>query len=306
MHGGFSNVGSQKAVRFNFRTVFLAGGRVGWFYAAVILSFMALEDRVLFARLGVGVDPPNRDIAEIQLEAEDGIRLHAWYCPCPAVLRTNSSDHPVVLYCHGSSGDHTARWAPAFHLQRTLGADVLLFSYRGFGRSEGSPSEAGLYRDGRAAWNYLTYRRGIHPSRIILYGESLGSGVATELAVAFGNAHRALVLQSAYTSIPDIVQNIAPWAPVGPMIRNEFSSIGRIGKHRRPLILIHGELDPLVPFAHAKRLYEAAARPKLLIARPDRGHNEVLDLRVFDEIAAFLKASEGGGVESGPGERPTS
>jgi fermentation-respiration switch protein FrsA (DUF1100 family) len=273
------------------RTAVLTGGRAGWLYSSVILSFMALESRVLYSRLGMSSAPPNSDVEEVQIETVDGVRLHAWYCSCPIANRARAVP-PVVLYCHGSSGDHTARWAPAFHLQRTLGADVLLFSFRGFGRSEGSPTELGLYRDGRAAWEYLTERRGIDPSRIILYGESLGTGVAIELAVAVAdNRHRALILQSAYTSIPDIAQNIAPWAPVAPMMRNKFPSIERIGKHRRPLILIHGELDPLVPYSQAKRLYEAAVEPKLLIARADRGHNEVLDLRVFDQIAAFVKAT---------------
>jgi pimeloyl-ACP methyl ester carboxylesterase len=228
---------------------------------------------------------PTRDMAhtpadaglayeDVGLAASDGVRLHAWFVPARADSATGP-DPPgagvTLLFLHGNASNISDRVEKAASIAG-LGANVLLLDYRGYGRSEGRPAERGTYRDARAAWDHLTGARGFDPRAIVLYGESLGTGVATWLAreVRVGG----VVLEEAFTSVPDVAQALYPFLPVHPLVRNRYDSIGRIAKIGAPLLLLHSRDDEYFPLRHAERLLEAARPPKRLVVLRG-GHNEV-------------------------------
>jgi fermentation-respiration switch protein FrsA (DUF1100 family) len=223
----------------------------------------------------------------VWLTTSDGVRLEGWYCSCRKPIARSNSERLVVLLCHGNGGTLRDREYISQLFEEMLGWDVFLFDYRGYGRSEGTPTEAGLYRDSRAAWTYLTAERKIPPERILIYGESLGTAVALELANAV-QSHRALVLQSAFTSIPDVAQAAYPLLPVRALARNRFDSLSRIGKHSRPLFCIHGDLDPIVPYEQGRRLYEAGKEPKHFLTQRGRMHDDACDAGAIVKLAKFL------------------
>lgn len=201
---------------------------------------------------------------EVELLAEDGVRLHGWFLPVKGSRLT-------VLVCHGNAGNVSHRLDRALLMQSRLGVDTFLFDYRGYGASEGSPDEKGTYRDGRAAYRWLI-ARGLDPERVVLFGESLGSAVALQLAVEV--EARGLVLESPFTSIPDMVRAVYPFLPLWPLIRTRYDNVAKVARLRMPLLVLHGERDDVVPFAQGRRVFDAAPEPKRFFAIPGAGHND--------------------------------
>jgi len=156
------------------------------------------------------------------------------------------------------------------------GLDVLLFDYRGYGRSTGRPSERGTYADARAARAALLALPGVDPERLVYYGESLGGAVALELAIEA--APRGLVLQSTFTSIRAMGRAVYPFIP-GLLVPDAYPSLARIRRLRAPLLLVHGENDEIVPLAHGRALFEAAPEPKRFLALAGVGHNDLVARR---------------------------
>jgi fermentation-respiration switch protein FrsA (DUF1100 family) len=204
----------------------------------------------------------------IDLRSSDGVRVSAWYLP----VRLPSENRRAVLFCHGNAGNIADRLPRVAELHGQLGVDVLLFDYRGYGASDGTPSEEGTYRDGRAAYDYLRETKGVPPERIVLYGESLGAGVAVQLATEVGA--RALVLEAPFTSIPDMAAEVYPWLPFRRWIRTQYDNLTKIVSIEIPLLIIHGTRDPTVPFAHGERLFRAASDPKRFLAVNGAGHTD--------------------------------
>jgi hypothetical protein len=220
---------------------------------------------------------------EVWLRAEDGVRLHAWFLPVPDARLT-------VLLSHGNGGNISHRLDRALLVQSRLGASVFLYDYRGYGSSEGSPDEAGTYRDVRSAYEYLVAEKKVDPARLVLFGESLGSAVALDLALERPAA--ALVLESPFTSVPDMARTTA-FAPLAPFVRTRYDNLGKIARLRMPLLVLHGDQDEIVPFAQGRRLFEAAPLPKRFFAIPGARPQRHL-LRVGGEpywraLADFLK-----------------
>jgi fermentation-respiration switch protein FrsA (DUF1100 family) len=151
-----------------------------------------------------------------------------------------------------------------------MGWSCLLFDYRGYGASEGSPNESGTYRDAEAAYDALR-QAGFEPARIVLHGESLGAGVAFELATRREVA--AVIAESAFTSLPALGAELYRWLPVRLLARYRYDNRAKIGSLRVPVLLIHSPTDEIVPFAHAQRLLAAANEPKQLLVT-DAGHND--------------------------------
>ncbi|HEU4829620.1 MAG TPA: alpha/beta fold hydrolase [Gemmatimonadales bacterium] len=196
----------------------------------------------------------------VEFPASDGVRLHAWIVPAAAA----DSSGFWLLIAHGNYGSIGFGDRPAFYAAaRDIGLNLLAFDYRGFGRSGGRADEEGLYRDAEAAYRYLTDSLQVPPDRIVLFGHSLGTGVATELATRVPSA--ALVLEAAYTSLPDIGQAAYPWVPVGLLAGERFETIDRIGKVTVPKLLLHSPEDDIVPYAHGRRVYEAANGSKRFV-----------------------------------------
>lgn len=252
-------------------------------YCFICLAFYLLQARLIFfPSHSVRLTPADMRIAydDVTLTASDGVKLNAW-----AV--TAKSAAPWIILCHGNGGNIADR----LHLVRMfhdLGASLLLFDYRGYGRSEGSPSEEGLYLDVDTAWKYLTEQRHVAPSDIVVWGESLGGGPATWLAA--NRTVGALVLQSTFTSVDDMGVGLYPWLPIRMLCRNRFASIDRIASIQCRKLFMHSKIDTIVPQRYGKRLYEAAAAPKQWL-EISGGHNDGLDqqpLEVRQAIRSFL------------------
>jgi fermentation-respiration switch protein FrsA (DUF1100 family) len=199
------------------------------------------------------------------LLTDDDTRIHAWYLPPP------EGGVYTVLVCHGNAGNISGRLDRALLLQRELSASVLLFDYRGFGRSEGSPDEEGTYRDALAAYRYLAEEREVDTRRIILFGESLGAAVAIELARRVPVA--AVVLEAPFASIRAMARVAYPFLPTG-WVRTKYDNLAKIGELDVPLLILHGTRDDTVPFAQGEALFRAAREPKEFVAVEGAGHSD--------------------------------
>ena len=190
-----------------------------------------------------------------------GTRLHGWYVP---------HEHPraVILLAHGNAGNVTHRADLLRDLHDQMRTSVLCFDYRGYGRSEGTPDEQGVLADARAARAWLAARAGIPERQIVMMGESLGGGVAVDLAAADGA--RGLVLKSTFSSIRDVAAADFPCSPVRPLVQIRFDSAAKIPNYHGPLLQFHGDNDHTIPLASARRLFAAANEPKRLRHHPRR------------------------------------
>jgi hypothetical protein len=239
--------------------VFLA---VVWIGAAVVLK--AGERSLVYLPGAREVPEPHSSLAlrhrSIELLTADSVLLHAWIIPAAPA----DSSGFWLLIAHGNYGSIGFGERPDFYAAaRDIGLNLFAFDYRGFGRSGGRPEEDGLYRDAEAAYRYLTDSLAIPPRRIVLFGHSLGTGVATELATRVPSA--ALVLEAAYTSLPDIGQAAYPWLPVKLLAGERFETIEKIGRVTVPMLLLHSPDDEIVPYEHGRRVYEAARGEKRFV-----------------------------------------
>ncbi len=200
---------------------------------------------------------------DVRLTTSDGIELHGWYLPAPGEARY------TVLFFHGNAGNisHRLYTLDAFH---QLGVATLIIDYRGYGQSEGSPPESGLYRDAEAAWKYLAEERGVEPERVISFGRSLGAPVAARLAAE--RPVGGLVLESAFTSVPDLGAELYPIFPVRMLARMQYPTREFVTRVDAPVLVIHSPDDETIPFRHGKALYEAASAPKRFL-RIEGDHN---------------------------------
>lgn len=255
-------------------------------YAGIALYLYFSQARMLFL-----ADLPSREVtatpAVIGLEFEslsiktmDGETLDGWYVPA-------KNPRGTLLFFHGNAGNisHRLDSIGIFHL---LDLNVLIFDYRGYGRSTGKPSEQGTYRDAEAAWGYLTEQRGIPPGEILLFGRSLGGAVATWLATRVEPA--GLIVESSFSSVPDMGADLYPWLPVRWLARLSYDSKACIGTVQAPVLVIHSAQDEIIPFHHGQALFEAATEPKSLL-EISGGHNDgfILDRQRYQQgIGEFL------------------
>lgn len=222
---------------------------------------------------------PTREFAvtpsQLQLPYEDVYinvtakeRIHGWYFA--ANNPDSGQEGPVALFCHGNAGNISHRLETVV-LILSLGVDILLFDYRGYGKSDGSPSEANIYADAKACYNWLVEQKGVRPENIILFGRSLGGAVAIELA------RRAkcggVVVESSFTSAADMGKRMFPFIPIKYLVRYRFDSIGKIGSLTCPVLVTHSPDDDIVPFEMGRRLFAAANEPKRFITLRG-GHND--------------------------------
>jgi len=230
---------------------------------------------------------------DVEIPTEDGERLHAWWFRTP--------DEPLghVLLCHGNAGNVADRLLHA-RLLTDVGFDVLVFDYRGYGRSTGRPDEEGTYRDARAARTTLLKLEGIDPRHVVYLGESLGGAVA--LALAIEAPPRALVLTSTFTSVRDMARLHYPVVPA-VLVPDAYPSLARIPGLRCPVLILHGDRDEIVPVAHARSLLAAAPEPKQLRVFAGAGHNDLLDRDGHAWAAAIAEWSRNQGCGTIPGTR---
>ena len=240
------------------------------------------------------------NVADLTIKAHDGIELHGWLSVAMAGTSPNDIDaddiaapNPVVLFFSGNAGNRSLRSTPIMALN-SLGADVAIFDYRGFGENEGSPTEANFALDARTIWDHLTNERQISPQQIVIYGESLGGGTAAKLASDLcheGIEPGGLILQSTFSSLVDVGWAHFPIVPVSLLLLDRFPSSVRVRTVTCPILQVHGQLDSIVPFEIGQKLYDAVPEKssrgiaKRLIALPKTDHNDVFsfgqDYQVF-------------------------
>jgi uncharacterized protein len=222
-------------------------------------------------------------VREVMLSTEDGLSLLSWYLPA-------RPGRPVIAYFHGNGGHIGYRAQRLLRFARE-GYGVLIPEYRGYGGNPGAPSETGFYADGRAALAFLDHEA-IAATRLVLYGESLGSGVAVELAVRHEIA--GLILEAPFTSVAEVAQCHFPFVPAARLVTDRFDSLSRIGRVRAPILVLHGEGDRVVPVRFGRALLDAAPEPKEGWFAPEAGHEDLARFGGLDVVVAFIERRLGG------------
>ncbi|MEZ4455708.1 MAG: alpha/beta hydrolase [Gemmatimonadales bacterium] len=234
-------------------------------YGGMVAWLLANETRMVFQPTAYGgreqvavMDSLGLDLTPVRIGSGPGVSLAAW------VIRADSSG-PWLLFCHGNAGNITLAKRQRFYRDAARsGFNMLAFDYRGFGSSSDStPSEAGVYADARAAYRYLRDTLGVATDRIVIYGHSLGGGVATELATTEPAA--GLILEGTFTSVPAVGSERYPFLPIDALASNRFDNAAKIGRLAMPLLILHARADGTIPFPHGERLFAAAPEPKRLV-----------------------------------------
>jgi fermentation-respiration switch protein FrsA (DUF1100 family) len=240
--------------------------------------------------------PPELEIEDAWFEAADGVRLHGWYVP-------HESPRAVMLFAHGNAGNITHRIDHLRFLNQ-LRVSVLVFDYRGYGRSQGRPNEAGVLADARAARRWLAERANVAEQEIVLLGESIGGAVAVDLASKDGA--RGLILESTFSSLPEVAAYHYRIFPVRLLMRSRFDALSKITEYHGPLLMCHGEADTIIPFELGQRLFHAANEPKRFVQLAGHDHNDPLPRTWYQAIDQFIaeleRASEARIRKPGPGE----
>lgn len=252
------------------RIAFAVLRTVVFIYIGVLMLLFFFQSRLVFAPAReISVTPADAGLPyeDVSFAADDGTALSGWFVPA-------SSPRAVVLHCHGNAGNISDR-LDILSVLHAMNLDVFIFDYRGYGTSQGKPTENGVYQDAQAAWNYLTEVRHIPPERIVIHGHSLGGPIAAHLAR--DHAPAALVLESTFPSLTDVASHYYPWLPVRWLLRFRFDTLQYLSIHSYPLLVIHSPQDEVVPFALGRRLFEYADQPKEFLEITG-GHNDGFDV----------------------------
>ncbi len=263
--------------------VYLGLGLALFLFQSHLIFFPDMPSRAL------SVTPERAGLAyeSVEIVAEDGVRLHGWWLPAGPEARA------VLLFFHGNAGNISHRLA-SLKIFADLGLDVLIVDYRGYGRSEGEVSEEGTYLDAEAAWRHLVDGLGVPPERIVLFGRSLGAAVAAQLA----SRHRpgALILESGFTSVPDLAQQLYPIYPAHLLARYRYATKEYLEMVRSPVLIVHSQNDEIIPFEHGRALFAAVPGPKTFLELRG-GHNDgfLVSRRTYVEgLDGFLTRHFGG------------
>ena len=252
-------------------------------YAAFLLLF---ENKIIFhpspypdgfwnpTSLGV----PAQDI---YFESEDGVKLHAWFIPAPNAVAT-------LLWFHGNAGNLSHRLDNIQRLKR-LNLNIFIFDYRGYGRSEGTPDEKGIYKDSRAAYKQVLAMDGVSVDSLFFFGRSLGGVCAVETAM--NHPARGLILESVFTNSADMSRTVFPLIPLGWAVRSKLDAVGKVPHLKLAKLFLHGTRDEIVPYDLGRKLFEKAGDPKEFYAIEGAGHNDTYILGgvgYFDALNRFI------------------
>jgi fermentation-respiration switch protein FrsA (DUF1100 family) len=263
----------------------LIAAAIGFYVLLGVMLFLMQERMVFLARLpGRQLEATPRDAGfdyvDVNFETADGFSLHGWYV---------YADNPrgTVLFLHGNAGNisHRLDSIAIFH---ELGLDTFIIDYRGYGQSEGKPGEEGTYRDAEAAWEHLVTERGEDPARIVVFGRSIGGGVAAWLATRHKAA--ALIVESSFTSAVEMAAHLYPFMPVRLISRLQYPVVDYVARAECPVLIVHSRDDEIIPFAMGKELYEAAPAPKAFIELAGDHNNGFLlsGDHYREELAKFI------------------
>jgi len=227
--------------------------------------FIFQSNYVYYPEHTLTTDPGNIGLSfeNVSFETTGRVKLSGWFVPCEGA-------RGVILFCHGNAGNisHRLESIQIFH---QLGLGVFIFDYRGYGQSEGKPSESGTYRDVEAAWQYLVEERQVDPDKIIVFGRSIGGAIAAWQARS--HTPGALILESTFTSVPDLAAKLYPYLPVKLLSRFKYDTEGYLEGVNCPVLIVHSPDDEMMPFRHGQRLFEAAKEPKKFL-EISGSHNE--------------------------------
>lgn len=199
-------------------------------------------------------------------QSNDGLRLHGWYI-------RHDNPRAIVLFLHGNAGNLSHRASVMQFLHDRFALSIMIFDYRGYGRSEGIPTIEGILRDARAARLYLARRERIEENDIVLFGESLGGAIAIDLAAEDGA--RGLILESTFTSMHEVAVTHYPEALVDIVLAEKLDSFSKIQKYRGPLLQSHGDKDQIIPYKLGRKLFDAANEPKTFVLLSNKDHNDL-------------------------------
>ena len=274
--------------RMRFSNVWIILLLVGGAYGALVLTLFFFQSHLLYLP-----NVPSRDVvvtpaaAGLAYEAvtiitEDGVTLDGWFVPV-------SQARGLLLFFHGNAGNISHR-LDSLKIFNELGLATLIFDYRGYGRSEGEPSEEGTYRDAEAVWRFVTEGWHLPPREVVLFGRSLGAAIAAHLATR--HTPGALIIESAFTSVPDMAAELYPFLPARWLARFRYSTQADLVSVVCPLLIVHSRDDEIIPFAHGQRLFAVANEPKRLLELRG-GHNDgflVTRHTYVDGLHTFLQA----------------
>ena len=254
------------------------------FYLVLLLVFYLLQGRMIFLSnlpgrtLTASPVDIGLDYEDVSLTTRDNETLHGWYTP-------STNPRGVVLFFHGNAGNISHR-LDSIEIFHELGLDVLIIDYRGYGQSSGKTSEQGTYLDAQTAWDYLVDKRGIAPEKIVIFGRSLGGAVASWLAAR--TTPGAVILESCFTSVPDMADRLYPFFPVRLITRLKYPVKDHVKQVSSPLLVIHSQQDEIIPFDMGRSIYSAAPAPKeILVLSGD--HNGGFLLNRNNYLAAIGK-----------------
>lgn len=262
---------------------------------------IALQRKLIYVPLREAITPAMTGtlagrLTEVTVPTSDGLLLRGWLVAAHPAAAVDPPPQPLILYFQGNAA-HRGRRALQFGLFSDLGCRVLIVDYRGYGENPGRPSEPGLYEDARGCWRYAVETLKVPPERIVLFGESLGGGVATALAAELTQAQTppgGLVIRASFTSLPDAGAYHYPWLPVRWFLWDRFDSLARIPQVACPLLIMHGDHDRIIPFSHGERLFAAAPErsatgvPKQFVRLAGAGHNDIMHVAA-DQVEAALR-----------------
>ncbi len=257
-------------------------GLVSGYLILVAFVYVRQDSMLYFPVREIEQTPKNigLNFEEIILMTKDGISISSWYIPA-------ENERGVVLFCHGNAGNISHR-LDSIRIFHELRLGVLIFDYRGYGKSGGSPTEKGTYADAEAAWDYLVNVMQVNPGKIIIFGRSLGSAVAAETALR--RKAGVLIIESGFTSVPDLGSKFYPYLPVRLISRYNYSTVEKVDKIHIPKLFVHSPQDEIIPFEHGVAIFQKAIEPKEFL-KIAGGHNEgflISGKTYIDGLNAFI------------------
>ena len=260
---------------------------VGSYIGLVTILMVFQSHFIYFPEREITVTPAEIGLSyeAVCFEAADGVKLSGWFVPA-------ERSRGVILFCHGNAGNisHRLESVQAFH---RLGLSTFIFDYRGYGQSEGKPTEQGTYLDAEAAWRYLVQKQQVDPTEIIIFGRSLGGAIAAWLAR--DHTPKALIIESTFTSVRDIGAEQYPYLPVRLLSRFDYNAMDYLRQVNCPVLIVHSRDDEMVSFSHGRRLFEAVNEPKEFLEITGT-HNEgfmTSAKRYEDGVDSFISAHVG-------------
>ena len=274
---------------------------VGIAYLIIVVALVLMENQMIYPapKFPAGNWNPSFAHEDVHFTSADGTKIHAWLmgpAARPEVVRPGVQQETprYILYCHGNGENvsHASNWTGQ-DLLKKLGCTVMVFDYRGYGKSEGSPGEVGIKLDAERAYDVFCDKLEIKPSEVILMGQSLGGAVAIHLAATKGC--KALVVQRSFSSLPDVAADKYWWIPVRWLMQNNFNSAAAIKDYDGPLFQSHGEADTVVPIQFGEKVFANTQHSLNRFVRlPNIGHNDGLPTGYWAQVDEWLRTVEAG------------